>query len=166
MKTPNRKRGPQPVAHMYYLAVLTPGLRDRWTQRTQRELKVSTTLLDLLTQSKGAEAADILAQRIKALEKSVQDNNQWRKAKHLELVEQEDVALVDQGEENMMQKEADREDKVRGPWSHWKEDHWGKGKAKGGNPYPGRNKGTEKGKGKGAKGTPAEKAAKTKDDHQ
>lgn len=151
---------------MYFLAVLTPGLRDRWTQRTQRELKVSTTLLDMLAQSRGAEAADILAQRIKALEKSVQDSNQWRKAKHLELVEQEDVALVDQGEETMMQKEADREEKVRGGWSHWKDDQWSKGKSKGGAPYFARNKGAEKGKGKGAKGTPAEKAAKAKEDHQ
>eukprot|EP00438_Fugacium_kawagutii_P013458 Skav231262 [mRNA] locus=scaffold2436:51122:57163:+ [translate_table: standard] len=118
----SQKKDPQPVAHMYYLAVLTPGLRDRWTQRTQRELKVSATLLDLLTLNKGAEAADILAQRMKALEKSVQDNNQWRKAKHLELVDQEDVALVDQGEENMMQKEAEREEKTRGNWSHWKDE--------------------------------------------
>eukprot|EP00438_Fugacium_kawagutii_P002378 Skav201007 [mRNA] locus=scaffold991:263519:265246:- [translate_table: standard] len=160
----SQKKEPQPVAHMYYLAVLTPSLRDRWTQRTQRELKVSATVLDLLTLNKGAEAADILAQRIKALEKSVQDNNQWRKAKHLELVDQEDVALVDQGEENMMQKEAEREEKTRGGWSHWKDDQWNKGKGKGGYPQNTRNKGAEKGKGKGGKGTPAEKAAKQKDE--
>ena len=67
----------QPVAHMYYLAIMTPHMRDRWTQRTQRELKVATTLLDLMVSGQGPEAADILAQRIKALEKSVSDNNQW-----------------------------------------------------------------------------------------
>lgn len=163
MKTSTKKE-PKPVAHMYYLAVMTPSLRDRWTQRTQRELKVSATLLDLLTQCRGAQAADILAQRIKALEKSVQDGNQWRRAKRLELIEQEDVALVDQGEENMMQKEADREEKVRGHWTPWRENAGGKGKSKTDHPHNPRSKG--KGKGKGSKGTPAEKAAKQKEDDQ
>jgi hypothetical protein len=46
---------------------------------------VKTTLLDLLAESKGTEAADVLAQRVKALEKSARDNRQWRWAKHLDL---------------------------------------------------------------------------------
>jgi hypothetical protein len=62
----------QVVARMY--TVMTPHLRDKWTPRTQRELKVNTTLLDMMTSGKGPEASDI-AQRIKALEKSVADGN-------------------------------------------------------------------------------------------
>ena len=54
---------------------------------------MKTTLLDLLAESKGTEAADVLAQRVKALEKSARDNKQWRWAKHLELVEGDDTAL-------------------------------------------------------------------------
>ena len=148
----------RPVAHMYYLAIMTPALQSKWTQRTQRELKIATTLLDLLVEGKGAEAGDVLAQRIKALEKSAQDSNQWRKAKHLELVEPDDAALVDQGEEDMMAKEAEREDKTRkGPG--WTEpDPWRKGRGKGAPGQDPRRKGMD-GKGKGKKGTPAERIA-------
>lgn len=81
---------------------MVPALQSKCTQRTQRELKVKTTLLDLLAESKGTEAADVLAQRVKALEKSARDNKQWRWAKHLdlELVEGDDTTLVDQGEDD------------------------------------------------------------------
>eukprot|EP00438_Fugacium_kawagutii_P026275 Skav208229 [mRNA] locus=scaffold2601:80703:82422:+ [translate_table: standard] len=163
VKTQRGGTRPLPVAHIYFLAVMTPSLRDRWTQRSQRELKVSCTLLDLLAEGKGAEAADILGQRVKAIEKSIQDSNQWRRAKYLELVEQEDVALVDQGEENMMAKEADREEKIRGGWNTWRSD-WSKGKGKSNYEGAPRNKGSEKGKGKGKKSTPAEKAAGKKEE--
>eukprot|EP00438_Fugacium_kawagutii_P032819 Skav214752 [mRNA] locus=scaffold983:202851:205260:- [translate_table: standard] len=108
-----------PVAHMYFLAVMTPGLRDKWSQRTQRELKIATTILDLLVLGKGQEAADVIAQRIKALEKSAQDGNQWRKAKFLELIEADDAVLIDRGEEAMMTKEAEREEKNRGGRTWW-----------------------------------------------
>ena len=148
----------RPVAHMYYLAIMTPALQSKWTQRTQRELKIATTLLDLLVEGRGAEAGDVLAQRIKALEKSAQDSNQWRKAKHLELVEADDAALVDQGEEDMMAKEAEREDKTR-KGSGWTElDPWRKGRGKGAPGPDPRRKGAD-GKGKGKKGTPAERIA-------
>lgn len=63
----------QVVARMY--TVMTPHLRGKWTPRTQQELKVNTTLLDMMTSGKGPEASDIIAQRIKALEKSVADGN-------------------------------------------------------------------------------------------
>eukprot|EP00435_Cladocopium_sp_Y103_P021590 s619_g5.t1 len=162
---PEEKSGEvRAVAHMYFLAVMTPALRDRWSPRTQRELKICTSLLDLMVLGKGPEVADILAQRVKALEKSVQDNNQWRRAKHLELIEGEDAALVDQGEESMMMKEAEREDKLR-RGSNWTEgEPWRKGKGKVA-PYrenQPRNQGG--GKAKGKKGTPAEKAAAKKDE--
>ena len=38
------------------LAVMVPTLQSKCTQRTQRELKVKTTLLDLLAESEGTEA--------------------------------------------------------------------------------------------------------------
>ena len=149
----------RPVAHMYFLAIMTPALQAKWTQRTQRELKIATSLLDLLVEGQGAEAADILAQRVKALEKSVHDNNLWRKAKHLELIEMDDAALVDQGEEDMMAKEADREDKTKrsAPWQE--AEPWRKGKGKGTYNQDPRRKGSEGPKGKGKKGSPAERVA-------
>ena len=112
---------------------------------------MSTTLLDLIVNGQGPEAADILAQRIKALEKSVSDGNQWRKARHLELVEGEDSALVDQGEEDMMLREAEREDKLRSGPRWGEKEPWRKG-GKGGAGADGRRKGQDGAKGKGKKG--------------
>ena len=69
---------------MYYQTSMVPNMRGRWTPRTARELKYMTIILDLLAENNGAQAADIVAQRVKALEKSVQDNNLWNWAKYLE----------------------------------------------------------------------------------
>ncbi|CAK9058062.1 unnamed protein product [Durusdinium trenchii] len=74
----------------YYNVALVPNLKAKWTPRSGRELKYLTILLDLLVENKSAQAADIIAQRIKALVKSVQDNNSWVRARFLELVEPDD----------------------------------------------------------------------------
>ena len=149
-----RKPGSQvkvvPCAVNFYLAIMTPSMKDKWSPRTQRELRIWTEVLDCLAAKENAAAADIAAQRIKALEQSVQDNNQWRKAKYLELVDSEEVTLADKGEANMMQKEVELEEKLRGK-GQWSNPNWDK-KGKG-------EKG-EKGKGKGKKETPAAEAAK------
>eukprot|EP00438_Fugacium_kawagutii_P032213 Skav231673 [mRNA] locus=scaffold597:177506:179203:+ [translate_table: standard] len=155
----------QAVAHMYYLAIMSPAMRSMWTQRTQRELKVSATLLDLTVLGKIKEVQDILAQRIKALERSVADGNQWKRAKFLELVEQDDVALVDQGEEDMMLKEAEREEKMKGSRPHWDEP-WRKEKGKGAWSNDQRKGAQGGGKAKGKTGNPAEKLTGKKDADQ
>ena len=70
---------------------------------------------------------------------------------------------MDQGEESMMIKEAEREDKVR-KGGTWNDSDWKKGKGKTALQDTGpRNQGG--GKAKGKKGTPAEKAALKKDEH-
>ena len=98
-----------PCALAYFLTILTPSLKDRWSPRTQRELRVLTEILDHLVEDAGRKAADIIAQRIKALEQSVQDGNAWKKAKYLELIDSDEVTLSDRGELNMMQKEVELE---------------------------------------------------------
>ena len=70
-----------PCAVNFYLAIMTPSLKDKWTPRTQRELRIWTEILDCLASKEVSVAADIAAQRIKALEQSVQDNNQLAKSK-------------------------------------------------------------------------------------
>ena len=91
------------------------------------------------------QAADVACQRIKALEKSVTDG-QWKRAKFLELVlvEQEDLPLTDRGEENMMRKEQEWDDKIRGKgaWNQWND--W--------TPRGGKDQEDRKGKGKKGKG--------------
>eukprot|EP00438_Fugacium_kawagutii_P033385 Skav211631 [mRNA] locus=scaffold2262:105332:110360:+ [translate_table: standard] len=142
----------KPSALSYYLAILTPALKDRWNIRTQRELRVLVEILDQMAIENGPGAADIVAQRIKALEQSVLDNNTWKKAKFLELTAEE-ASLADKGEEQMMVKEAELEDrlKTRSSWGG----HWDDGR----NPFRGKDgKGTgkTKGKEKGKPKTPAQ----------
>ena len=143
-----------PCAVNFFLAIMTPSLKDKWTPRTQRELRIWTEVLDCLAAKEYAAAADIAAQRVKALEQSVQDGNQWRKAKFLELVDSEEVTLADRGEANMMQKEVELEDKLKGK-GHWNPPNWEK-KGKGGKDGKGKD-------GKGKKDTPAGEAAKKGD---
>ena len=142
----------QPAAVGYYNTAMVPNLRDRWTPRTQREIRYMTILLDLLAEGKAPQAADVIAQRLKALEKSVQDGNQWKRARFLELVESEEAVLMGRGEEAMIQKELEREEKLRGGVSAWEgKGHWkGRGKNEKGGGKKGekgdRPKGKEKGK--------------------
>ena len=133
----------RPCALTYYLTILTPTLKERWNQRTQREMRVWSEVLDQLAAGRAPTAADIVAQRLKALEQSVQDGNQWRKAKFLELVA-EDTMMTDKGEEQMMLKEAELEEKFRGR---------GGWNPKWDNEYPPKGKdGKGSGKGKNQKG--------------
>ena len=161
IRSPTTEGAVPASAHLYYLAVMTPQLVSKWTPRSQRELKYWTTILDLLVQGKVAQVADVACQRVKALEKSIHDGNNWRRARFLELVEPEDVQLIDRGEERMMSKELEHEEKHRpkGSWNQWerpqKGEHKGKGKY---------GKGEDRdGKGGGKRKTPAEQAASKED---
>eukprot|EP00435_Cladocopium_sp_Y103_P022380 s2220_g5.t1 len=140
------------------MAILTPSLKDKWNQRTQRELRVRMEVLDQLALGKGPTAGDLVAQRVKALEQSVQDGNNWKKAKFLELVTEE-TGLADKGEEQMMMNEAKLEEKFkgRGSWNRRWEDNAAAPKGKGG-----RDGGPGKGKRKGKAKTPAPEAAEKK----
>ena len=143
----------------YFLTILTPTLKEKWTPRTQREMRILVEILDKMASAQGATAADIVAQRIKALEQSAQDGNQWKRAKFLEIVDPEEVTLTDRGEANMIQKEVELEDRLKGrpTWNppNWEKGHKGKG---------GKGDGDPKGKGKGGKNkTPAQEAAEKKE---
>ena len=146
-----------PCALNYYLAILVPSLKEKWNQRTQREMRVLAEVLDMQASGRGSTAADLVAQRLKALEQSVLDGNTWKKAKFLELVAEES-GLADKGEEQMMVKEAELEDRFRGrvTWTapRWEESPNPKGK-------DGKGSG-KKGKGKGKQKTPAQEAAEKK----
>ena len=107
-----KEEPPRPCALNYFLAILTPTLRERWSPRTQREMRIWSEVLDQLAAKRVGTAADIVCQRLKALEQSVQDGNNWKKAKFLELVAEE-TSLADKGEEQMMVKEAELEDRFR-----------------------------------------------------
>lgn len=155
MQTGKKERRVKPCAVTYLLTVLAPTLREKWNLRTQREMRVLSEILDQLATGRGSTAADIVAQRLKALEQSIQDGNAWRKAKFLELVAEENT-MTDRGEEQMMMKEAELEEKFRSrPGSYWDDSRPSKGKE-------GKGSGKQKGKSKGKWKTPAQEAAETK----
>ena len=147
----------RPCAVSYFLAILTPTLRDKWTWGRSAKWGSGAEILDQLAAGKGSTAADIAAQRLKALEQSVQDGNNWRKAKFLELVT-DDVGMTDKGEEQMMVKEVELEERFRGraiPESFGRDRSRPRGKE-------GKGTGKSKGKDKGKWKTPAQEAAEKK----
>ena len=93
-----------PVAVHYLLTSMTPMLGSKLNLRSLRELRTLCAALDLLAQHRAAQAADILGQRIKALEKAAMDGH-WASAQHLELLSPEAAGLLERDEEVFTSKE-------------------------------------------------------------
>ena len=138
-----------PVAAMrYYLAIVLPLHGPTMGIRNQRELKTLCQVLDCLAAKKPAQAADLVAQRIKALEVGLTDGN-WRRSQHLELIEGDGAPLVDKDEEYLMAKEEELTMRLQ---NHWYSGPYKGAGAKGGKETKGWGKGKKGPKGKGKKG--------------
>eukprot|EP00959_Pyramimonas_sp_CCMP1952_P196181 4101617-Pyramimonas_sp.AAC.1 len=72
--------------------------------RNQREMHTMAVILDHLALGRVNQAADVCAQRLKALEMA-SETGTWQKAQHLELVEAEGPGLTEKEEEFMVTKE-------------------------------------------------------------
>ena len=118
----------------------TPAMGQRANHRTQRELRTLMVAIDLLARLNPAPAADVLCQRVKALERASMDAV-WAGAQFLELIPSENVSLLDRDEQVYRNKEMLLEQKLhrRDQGSPWK-----------GGGARGDQKGL-KGRGKGAK---------------
>ena len=150
------------AAKAYYLRVLEPrGMQSG--SRTLSEMRMLAAALDYMAQGQGGLAADVLAQRMIALEMTVQDGN-WNRAVFVELT-QEDRTLA--GPELQMLANKEVEGRMRltrplnpgypneggwpqypGNWKGYKGD--GKGKKKGGEKGKGKGKGRKDGPGAAA----------------
>ena len=86
------------VAVQFYLSILQPQLGSRMNLRTQRELRTLFVALDLLARSSPGRAADVICQRVKALERSVVEGH-WQSAQHLELIPSETGTMLEREEE-------------------------------------------------------------------
>ena len=132
-----------PAATHYLMTVMIPQLGNKLNLRSQRELKTLCAALDLLAKKQPAHAADLLGQRVKALEKASHDGS-WTAAQFLELLSPEAGGLLERDEEVYMNREALLELKLKG---------LNQPRGRGGdnrNPQEkGGKKGKEKGKGKG-----------------
>lgn len=126
-----------PSAVHYLQTLLTPSLGARMNVRSMRvEVKTLCEVFDRLARKQPKEAADIVAQRVKAVERACQEEH-WQSAQYLELINPEAATLLDRGEQVFLAREFLLDQKVR---------HYDKGSQRTG-------KGEQKGqKGKGPKG--------------
>ena len=134
-------------AKSYFIRVLKPNTERVSSLRNVREMHAMAVLLDHLALGRTKAAADVAAQRLKALELASTSGN-WDSAQYLELVPAESATLVNKEEEYNAKRETEFHRRLHGRAATQSYDHaWtsssesGKGKAKG--------KGKEKGKGKG-----------------
>ena len=134
-----------PAAVHYLLTVMLPQLGTKANLRTQRELRTICTAIDMLAKKKPAHAADLLSQRVKALQKASLHGSHWGSAQYLELMSPEAATLLDRAEEVYTSSQYLLEQKLksydrpqRTPKPDGRED-----------PGKGGKKGREKGKGKG-----------------
>ncbi|CAE6967009.1 unnamed protein product [Symbiodinium sp. CCMP2592] len=133
-----------PVAMNFVLTVLAP---RQMPVRTLREMKTLAAALDQIAAGRSHSAADLLAQRLKALELSQTDST-WNRAQFIELVEPEGPALLEREEAVLASKEWASELRM-------KKLQGGKGPAKGdGKADKGNPKGEEKGGKAGKKNRP------------
>ena len=144
-----------PSAVQYYMTVLYPQHKEKMTLRLQRELRTLAQGLDFLSLGDIERCADLLSQRMKALEMTVHDQN-WARAQFLELIPLESAGLADAEEQRMATKEQVLEAKMR------KAVNAPRGGGKGSTPAPDGEKGEgirgrwkggkrgDKGRGKGA----------------
>ncbi|CAE7038055.1 unnamed protein product [Symbiodinium sp. CCMP2592] len=90
-----------PVATNWVLTVLGP---KQFPMRLLREMKTLATVLDQIAAGRSHAAADVVAQRLKALELSQSDGS-WNRAQFLELLEAEGPSLLEREEAVMASKE-------------------------------------------------------------
>lgn len=145
---PNRKESSltPPVAMNHLLTVLIPSLGEKAGLRTIRELKTLGVILDHLAVNQFAKAADVVSQRIKALERATHEKH-WGAAQFLELLPPEGTMLLDRDEEMFLAREYLLDQKLKNydQQKKWSNERPGKG--------PGKEKGHKGDKGgKGAKG--------------
>ena len=107
-------------------------------------MKTLCTAIDMLAQKQPAHAADLLGQRVKALEKATQDGH-WGSAQFLELLSPEQAGLLERDEQVFTTKEYLLDLKLKGldKWQRPPRENPKGDREKGG------KKGKKKGKGKG-----------------
>ena len=107
----NVTRTPQ-AAVQYYLTVLYPQHKEKMPLRLQREMRTLAQALDYLGAGELERCADLVAQRLKALELTIHDQG-WSRAQFLELIPLETAGLADAEEQRMASKEQLMEAKMR-----------------------------------------------------
>ena len=127
-------RADPPAAAMRYYYNIMMNTHASMGLRNSREAKTLCRALDLAADRRYGALADLLAQRLKSIEKAVADGN-WNRAQWFELLPPEGTTMLERDEDYMVTREEQLERRLKGPAG---------GGEKGGKD----NKG-QKGKGKG-----------------
>lgn len=121
------------VATSYLLTMILPLYKERMNVRMMRELRTLAGALDQIAIGCPEKAADLLSQRLKALELMLSDQG-WARAQYLELIPMEGAGLAEPEEQRMASKEQALEAKIRqylpSGWKKEEKPH-GEGKGKG-----------------------------------
>ena len=136
-----------PAAATPYLhAIMLPHLGQKASLRSIRELRTLAMAIDHLAKKQPAHAADVLSQRLKAVERATQEGH-WTSAQHLELITPEQGGLLERDEQIYVKNETLLDQKLRSydrtPWRSQ-----GKGERKGEKGKDQKASKGEKGKGK------------------
>ena len=121
------------VATSYLLTMILPLHKEKMNVRMMRELRTLAGALDQIAVGNPEKAADLLSQRLKALELMLSDQG-WARAQYLELIPPEGAGLAEPEEQRMASKEQALEAKIRqylpSAWKKEERPH-GEGKGKG-----------------------------------
>ena len=143
-------------AKSYFLRVMKPNGEKSASIRNVREMHTLAVIMDHLALGRTRAAADVCAQRLKALELA-STTGSWERAQYIELVEPEGATLVDKEEEFIATKEVELNRRLhgRGGWQpyeqNWKQHDHDKAKGKEKGKFL-QNQTKGKGKGKKSKG--------------
>eukprot|EP00438_Fugacium_kawagutii_P001021 Skav205829 [mRNA] locus=scaffold160:57004:58638:- [translate_table: standard] len=141
------------VAVQYYQTLLFPQHKEKLSVRVQREIRTLAQVLDHLGVGEVERSADLVSQRLKAIELSVQDQG-WHRAQYVELIPLESDGLADIEEVRTASREQLLESKMRRYQGGGKPNRdYGREADKGfqkGRGKEGQKKGKGKGRGQGA----------------
>ena len=100
-------------AKSYFIHVLRPTTEKTSSLRDVREMHTLAVILDHLALGRSGAAADVVAQRLKALELA-STSGSWEKAQYLEIVPPEGASLVNKEEEYLATKETELHQRLHG----------------------------------------------------
>ena len=101
-------------ARSYYLRVLLTKYPDM-KARNSREMFTLSVLLDHLARGRTRRAADLAAQRLKAIERAMRDKGNWEAAQYLELLPTEGDSMIEKEEELVIARERELSRRLSGP---------------------------------------------------
>jgi hypothetical protein len=101
-------------ARSYYLRVLLTKYTDIKLHNS-REMYTLCVLLDHLARGRTRRAADLAAQRLKAIERAMCDKGSWEAAQFLELLPTEGDSMIEKEEELVISREKELKRRLAGP---------------------------------------------------